>query len=264
MVIGQFIYLFALRTLPPDRIARLKSHTEIKRKLTRDEWKAVIALILLCLPTTLFWATYEQQGNTINLWAQDFTDRRLLPGFIDWQIPVTWFQAFNPFMIFAFTPLVVAFWARQSKRRSEPTTVSKMAIGNLLLALSYIVMAAAAYLTGPSHASWLWLLGFFVIITMGELYLSPIGLALVARVAPAQILSMMMGLWFITSFTGNQLQGYIGSFFSEMNKTQFFLLCAALGTVAAVVTWLFERPLRPILEGKAAAAGMVPAARPAE
>ena len=73
-----------------------------------------------------------------------------------------------------------------------------------------------------------------------------------------------MGLWFITSFTGNQLQGYIGSFFSEMNKTQFFLLCAALGTVAAVVTWLFERPLRPILEGKAAAAGMVPAARPAE
>ena len=264
MVIGQLIYLFALRTLPPDRHARLKTHTETKRKLTRDEWKAVIALILLCLPTTLFWATYEQQGNTINLWAQDFTDRRLLPGLIDWQIPVTWFQAFNPFMIFAFTPLVVAFWARQSKRRSEPTTVTKMAIGNLLLALSYVVMAAAAYVTGSNHASWLWLLGFFVIITMGELYLSPIGLALVARVAPAQILSMMMGLWFITSFTGNQLQGYIGSFFSEMNKTQFFLLCAALGTVAAVVTWLFERPLRPILEGKTAAAGMVPAARPAE
>lgn len=264
MVVGQVIYLFALRTLPPDRVARLKTHTEEKKSLTSQDWKAVIALILLCLPTTLFWATYEQQGNTINLWAQDFTDRRLIPGIVDWQIPVTWFQAFNPFMIFAFTPLVVAFWARQAKQRKEPTTVAKMAMGNLLLSMSYLVMASAAYLTGNAHASWLWLLVFFVVITFGELYLSPIGLALVARVAPASILSMMMGLWFVTSFTGNQLQGYIGSFFSEMNKTQFFLLCAGLGGVAAVVTWLFERPLRPILEGKAAEPNLVPAARPAE
>jgi POT family proton-dependent oligopeptide transporter len=61
---------------------------------------------------------------------------------------------------------------------------------------------------------------------------------------------MMMGLWFITSFTGNQLQGYIGSFFSTMDKTSFFLLCAGLGMVAALVTWAFDRPLRPILEPK--------------
>jgi POT family proton-dependent oligopeptide transporter len=212
----------------------------------------------------LFWATYEQQGNTINLWAQDFTDRRFIPGILNWEIPVTWFQAFNPFMIFAFTPLVVAFWASQSKRGREPATVTKMAIGNLLLAISYLVMASAAHLTGAGHASWLWLFGFFVVITLGELYLSPIGLALVARVAPPQILSMMMGLWFITSFTGNQLQGYIGSFFSQMDKTQFFLLCSGLGLVAAVVTWLFERPLRPILEGKAVQPDLVPEARPAE
>jgi POT family proton-dependent oligopeptide transporter len=264
MVVGQVIYLFALRTLPPDRVARLKSHTETKKPLTRQDWKAVAGLVLLCLPTTLFWATYEQQGNTINLWAQNFTDRRLIPGLLNWEIPVTWFQAFNPFMIFAFTPLVVALWTRQAKRKAEPTTVTKMALGNLLLALSYIVMAAAAYMTGAGHASWLWLFAFFVVITFGELYLSPIGLALVARVAPPQILSMMMGLWFITSFTGNQLQGYIGSFFSEMNKTQFFLLCAGLGVVASIVTWLFERPLRPVLEAKATEPDIAPAARAAE
>jgi POT family proton-dependent oligopeptide transporter len=264
MVIGQIIYVLALRTLPPDRVARLKSHTEEKKKLTSQDWKAIIALVLLCLPTTLFWATYEQQGNTINLWAQDFTDRRFIPGLVDWQIPVTWFQAFNPFMIFAFTPLVVGLWTRQAKNKKEPTTVSKMALGNLFLAISYLVMAAAAYVTGAGHASWLWLLVFFGVITFGELYLSPIGLALVARVAPPSILSMMMGMWFITSFTGNQLQGYIGSFFSEMNKTQFFLLCSALGGVAAVVTWLFERPLRPILEGKTVVPELIPAVRPAE
>jgi POT family proton-dependent oligopeptide transporter len=248
MLLGQVIYLFALRTLPPDRIARLKTTAEEKKPLTGQDWKAVIALILLCIPTSLFWAVYEQQGNTINLWAQDFTNRHLIPGILDWQIPVTWFQAFNPFMIFAFTPLVVSVWTRQSRRGKEPSTVTKMALGNFMLGLSYLVMAAAAYFTGAGQASWLWLFLFFAIITLGELYLSPIGLALVARVAPPQILSAMMGLWFITSFVGNQLQGYIGSYFSQMDKVHFFLLCSAIGGIAAVITWLFERPLRSILE----------------
>jgi POT family proton-dependent oligopeptide transporter len=156
-------------------------------------------------------------------------------------------------MIVGFTPLVVMFWARQAARGREPATVNKMALGNLLLALSYLVMAGAAYLTGAGgHASWLWLLAFYTVITLGELYLSPIGLALVARVAPAQVLSMMMGLWFITSFTGNLLQGYIGSFFSRMDKVNFFLLCAALGLIASLLTWAFERPLRTIIESKMA------------
>jgi POT family proton-dependent oligopeptide transporter len=250
MVIGQVTYLFALRTLPPDRIARLKANAEEKKKLSAQDWKAVIALILLCVPTSLFWAVYEQQGNTISLWAQDFTNRRLIPGLIDWQIPVTWFQAFNPFMIFAFTPFVVGFWAWQARRGSEPTTVMKMALGNFMLAISYLIMAAAAYFTGSGQASWLWLLVFFAVITTGELFLSPIGLALVARVSPPQILSMMMGLWFITSFFGNQLQGVIGSFFSQMDKVHFFILCACVGGAAAVITWLFERPLRSILQAK--------------
>jgi POT family proton-dependent oligopeptide transporter len=248
MVIGQLIYIFALRTLPPDRIARVKSNTETKKPLTGNDWKAVIALVLLCLPTTLFWATYEQQGNTMNLWAEQFTNRAFIPGIIDWQIPVTWFQSFNPFMIFAFTPLIVALWARQSARGKEPRTVVKMALGNTMLALSYVIMAVGAYLNPEGGSSWLWLLFFYVVITLGELYLSPIGLALVARVSPPQILSAMMGLWFITSFTGNLLQGYIGSFFSQMDKTHFFLLCAGLAAVAAVVTWIFDRPLRNILE----------------
>ncbi|HEY3637307.1 MAG TPA: peptide MFS transporter [Rhizomicrobium sp.] len=251
MLAGVFIYLAALRTLPPDRISRLKAKTEEKTKLTAQDWKAVLALVLLCIPTSLFWAVYEQQGNTISLWAQDFTDRRLIPGILNVEIPVTWFQAFNPFMIFAFTPLVVMLWTRQSKLGKEPSTVTKMALGDFMLGLSYLIMAAAAYLAGPTgHASWLWLLFFFVVITLGELYLSPIGLALVARVAPPSILSAMMGLWFITSFTGNLLQGYIGSFFSEMDKTHFFLLCAAIGGVAAAITWAFDRPLRSILEGQ--------------
>ncbi|MGN6147774.1 MAG: peptide MFS transporter [Rhizomicrobium sp.] len=258
MIIGQLIYIFALRTLPQDRVGRMKATKEAKKPLTASDWKAVVALILLCIPVTFFWATYEQQGNTMNLWAQDFTNRHLIPGIIDWEIPVTWFQAFNPFMIFAFTPLVVSFWGRQSARGKEPSTVTKMALGLFLVALSYIIMTVAVWVTGPhGEASWLWLLAFFAVITMGELYLSPIGLALVARVAPPQILSAMMGLWFITNFTGNLLQGYVGTYFSVMTKDHFFLLCAALAFGAGVLTWLFNFPLKPILDAK-------PASRPNE
>ncbi len=248
MLIGLLVYLFALRSLPPDRIGRLKNKTEEKKPMTGDDWRAVFAIIALCIPVTFFWATYEQQGNTINLWAQDFTDRRLIPGLIDWQIPVTWFQAFNPAMIVGFTPIIVWLWGRQAKRGNEPATVVKMALGLFLLALSYVIMAAAAYLTpAGTQTSWLWLLAFFAVITLGELYLSPLGLALVARVSPPQILSMMMGLWFITSFTGNLLQGYIGTFFSQMDKVSFFLLCAGIGAAAGVVTYIFNFPLRGIL-----------------
>ncbi len=255
MVIGLITYLFALRTLPDDRIARVKKHDPAASKpMTSQDWKAVIALILLCIPTTFFWAVYEQQGNTISLWAQNFTDRSLIPGVIDWQIPAAWFQSFNPAMIALFTPLVVSIWGRQAKRGREPSTVTKMALGLFLLAASYVVMAAAAYVSPHGGASWLWLLVFFAVITLGELYLSPIGLALVARVAPVQILSLMMGFWFITSFTGNLIQGYIGTYFSVMSKENFFLLCAGIGAVAGVVIWLFNYPLKPILEVKSTTA----------
>src|SRR5262245_61820031 len=80
MAIGQLIYLFALRTLPKDRVERARAGADVKKPLSAGDWKAVVALVLLCIPTTLFWATYEQQGNTINLWAEQFTNRTLLPG----------------------------------------------------------------------------------------------------------------------------------------------------------------------------------------
>ncbi|MGA7675806.1 MAG: peptide MFS transporter [Rhizomicrobium sp.] len=251
MVIGLISYLFALRTLPQDRAARIKAHTDEKKPLTAEDWKATVALFLLFIPGSLFWAAYEQQGNTIALFAQDLTDRRLIPGIIDWQIPYTWFQAFNPGFIMLFTPLVIGIWTWQAKRNKEPSVLTKMALGNIMMGLSYVVLIAAVHFSGPhGQVSWLWLLAFFAVITMGELYFSPIGLALTARVAPPQILSMMMGVWLMTSFTGNLMQGYIGSYFSRMSNEHFFLLCASIGVFAGVVFWLCNYPLKSILESR--------------
>src|SRR5262249_54632850 len=217
--------------------------------LDRAERRAVRALIALLLPTTFFWATYEQQGNTIALWADAHTDRTINLFVWHGEIPVTWFQAFNPFMIFAFTPLIIKFWAMQERHGTEPSTVTKMALGSIGVALSYLVMAGAAWSAGSGPASWWWLFAYFIIITIGELYLSPIGLSLVSKIAPARIISTMMGLWLATSFIGNFVAGWLGSFWSLMDKTSFFIMIAAVAACAGGVTWLFNRPLGSVLEG---------------
>jgi proton-dependent oligopeptide transporter, POT family len=166
---------------------------------------------------------------------------------------VTWFQAFNPFLIFAFTPFLIALWTWQAKRGAEPSTITKMSIGCFGVALANLIMVGAAWQAGGDEASWLWLLGYFVVITIGELYLSPIGLSLVSKVAPARMVSMLMGLWLATSFVGNFLAGWLGSFWSGMDKTMFFLMIAGVAMVASAIILAFDRPLRSVIKDQAVA-----------
>jgi proton-dependent oligopeptide transporter, POT family len=244
MTIGLAIYLCATRTLPPDtRAARIAAGGDAP--FSRDDWRALVALCVLFLPATLFWGTYEQAGNTIALWADGYTDRSVFGLFT---IPVTWFQAFNPFMIFAFTPFVVALWTSQAKRGREPSTVTKMAIGCFLNAAANLIMVVAAARGAAGQASWLWLFAYFVVITLGELYISPTSLSLVTKVAPARVLSMMMGVWLATSFAGGLLAGYLGSHWSGMGKSDFFMMIAIVAAVAGVVVLAVARPLNRILK----------------
>jgi len=239
MTIGLIIYLAATPHLPRDAFEK---RSLPDNKLDAKAWQSIAALLLLFAPVSLFWATYEQQGNTIALWADQFTDRHFLGG----EIPVTWFQAFNPFMIFAFTPFIVALWRWQGK--NEPATSTKLGMGCLINALAYLVMVAAAWSAGGGKASWLWLFFYFVVITVGELYLSPTGLSLVTKIAPKTLLSMMMGIWLATSFVGGFLAGYLGTFWSTMDKANFFLMLALISGAAGVAIMLLRRPLRAVLQ----------------
>jgi POT family proton-dependent oligopeptide transporter len=238
MTLSLIIYLAATPNLPKDAFEK---RAALHAPLDRTAWQSIIALLLLFAPISLFWATYEQQGNTITLWADQFTDRHFLGG----EIPVTWFQAFNPFMIFAFTPFIVALWRWQGQ--NEPSTATKLAIGCLITALAYLIMVAAAWNTGGGKASWLWLLAYFVVITIGELYVSPTSLSLVTKIAPASLLSMMMGVWLSTSFVGGFLAGYLGTFWSSMEKPYFFLMLALVSAASGIVIAFLRRPLRSVL-----------------
>jgi proton-dependent oligopeptide transporter, POT family len=247
MCLGLAIYLHALPLLPPDELHKARAAHIEHRALTHDEWRAIVALFVLFIPNTLFWATYEQMGNTTILWIDADVDRSI--HLLGWtaQIPTTWFLSFNPCMIVLFTPFIVTFWTRQAARGREPSTITKMALGCFGVTAANLVKAFAAFHAGSGQASWLWVLGSIAIITVGELYLSPVGLSLVNKVAPARILSMMMGVWLATSFVGGFLAGWLGSFWSRMEKPQFFLMIAAIAALAGVLIYLCRWPLRGAL-----------------
>ena len=150
-------------------------------------------------------------------------------------------------MIFAFTPFIVALWSWQAERGTEPSTITKMAFGCFGVTVANLIMMLAAVHADGGKASWLWLLGYFVVITVGELYLSPVGLSLVTKLAPTRILSMMMGVWLATSFVGGFLSGWLGSFWNRMEKPEFFLMIAAIAAIAGVAIWACHWPLRGAL-----------------
>ena len=242
------IYLYALPHLPQDELHKAQAAHLEHRALSRDEWRAIAALLVLFVPNTLFWACYEQIGNTTILWIDANVDRTIGLFGSAARIPTTWFLAFNPFMIFAFTPFVVALWARQAARGSEPSTVTKMAFGCFGVTAANLDHGALPPFTpAPARRAGSGCSVRSRSSTLGELYLSPVGLSLVTKVAPARILSMMMGVWLATSFTGGFLAGYIGSFWSRMQKPEFFLMIAGIARCAGAMILACHRPLKGAL-----------------
>jgi proton-dependent oligopeptide transporter, POT family len=246
MVIGLAIYLLGQPWLAPDSLAeRKRSGKEASQPLSTEEKGRVWGLVAICLLTVAFWAAYEQQGNTVALWADTHTDRQVF----GWEFPASWFQSLNPALIFLFTPFLTAFWAWQSRRGKEPSAVFKMGLGCLLSALGFVIMIPAAWLHTAYDApvSMWWLFFSTVLITVGELYLSPVGLSLVTKISPARIVSMMMGVWLLSSFLGNYAAGYLGHYWEQMPKDLFFLMIAAIAFAAGVAILLIRKPLKKVV-----------------
>lgn len=243
MMVGLVVYHFGKHLLPADRIMKREAaHIESKNEpLTKDEWSRIIALVFLCIVNIVFWAVYEQQGNTLQLWADANTNWT----FFGWEVPSSWYQSFNPMFIFLFAPLMDKLWGWQSRRGQGTTSVTKMGIGCLLLGVAFVIMIVASKTVGADEkGSLMWLVATTWLFTMGELYLSPIGLSLVTKVAPARMVSMLMGMWFLSSFFGNYLSGLIGSYYEVMSKDAFFTLLTALGVGSALIFFAANKPLK--------------------
>jgi hypothetical protein len=156
------------------------------------------------------------------------------------------YQSLNALFVIAFTPLVVGFFGWMTRRRRNVSTARKLFYGLVLTTLSLLLMAIAGVLSegGTLKVSGLWLVGFYAIVTLGELLLSPMGLSLVTKLTPKRLAGLAMGGWFIASAFGNNLSGFFGGIQGMLSPVDFFLLLAGLAGVSA----LFIRALLPFLE----------------
>jgi POT family proton-dependent oligopeptide transporter len=233
MLASLLIYLAGSRHLPPE--PRRTAAAKVPRKpLDRDMLRRLAFLGGVAAIVVVFRGAYEQVGNTIALWAEVGVDRRVSAG---WSIPMAWFQALDPLMVFIATPLLVARWARLAKRGIDTPSLQRMAFGAAVVGLSYVLLAAVAAWSEARgvRASWLWLVGWFVLMTLGELYILPVGLGLFGHLAPEGFGATCIALWFFAGFFGNLLAGALGMLWSLLPHGGFFLLIGIVAGVAAAL-----------------------------
>ena len=225
MLAGLVIYLWGQRYLPAQ--GRATSAEAPSRKPLAG--RTLLLLFGVAFAVTLFRGAYEQAGNSFALWAESGVDRHA--GAMT--IPVTWFQSLNPLLVMAMTPFLLAWWAARARRGKVPAPTSRMATGALIVAAAYLLLAAVA--EGGPGQPWPWLLLFFAIYTYGELHILPTGLGLFARLAPKGLGATTVASWFLATFAGNLTAGAVGSLWSRMAPSGFFLLLAGLGVASAAV-----------------------------
>lgn len=249
MFIGLATYHFGRRFLPPDRLQTRVSSVAGAESMTVLDRRKVMALAAISLSAAFFWTAYEQQGNTIALWADTYTNRHVSLGQWDFLIPATWFQSLNGLFILSLTPMLISLWRRQSLRGREPPSARKLVIGAGFGTAAYLLMVVAAILEARSGpVSWLWLTAYFLIITIGELYLNPTCLSLFNRAAPVRLASTMVGVWYLSLFLGSYLAGLVGTYWSDFPKAIFFaamsVLTALSGLALFIATRFFARSLQ--------------------
>lgn len=205
----------------------------VRNTQTTQEWQRVGIIVVLCFFNMLFWAGFEQAGGTLNLFAEQNTNRYVG----SFQIPTSWFQSINSVFIIALAPLFSMLWYWLSSRNRNPNIPLKFALGLFLLGLGFVLMSVAnkTFLSSQVAVSPLWLIGVYAIHTIAELCLSPIGLSMVTQLAPQKIVSVMMGLWFGATAFGNYLagtmEGLLLNYFPNIPLFDFLSLTSILGAL---------------------------------
>jgi proton-dependent oligopeptide transporter, POT family len=224
VTLGFFVWLFAAKTW------------------TALERKQLIAIMVLFAGAAVFWSLFEQAGSTLNLFAQRSTDNEMLGV----SFPASWWQSLNSLYIILLVPVMAWLWVRLGPK--DPSSPAKFAFGLLFAALGFGVLALAAQLAaGGVRVSPVWLALVYLLHTVGELCLSPVGLSAMTRLAPARIAGLVMGAWFLASSVGNFLGGAMASLYETFALPALFTAITAVALVATVLMALAIKPLARML-----------------
>jgi proton-dependent oligopeptide transporter, POT family len=214
----------------------------LSRGWTREERKSLVVIAVLFAAATVFWMAYEQAGSTLNLFASRNTNNAVLGH----RFPPSWYQSLPPLFIILFAPVFAALWLRLGRR--NPSSPAKFALALLLLSLGFAVMiGAAAAAAGGARVSPLWLVLSYLLQTLGELCLSPVGLSAMSVLAPARIAGLVMGVWFLALSVGNYLAGMASSVYETLPLTTLFTIVTATALATALILILLIKPIRRMM-----------------
>ncbi len=208
------------------------------------ERKRLYLIGVFFVAAALFWSVFEQAGSTLNLFADRSTDNRIFGQ----AFPSTWWQSLNAVLIVLLAPLFAWIWVKLGER--QPASPTKFGVGLIGVGLGFVVLIPAAQISGGGgKVGILWLFAVYLIHTLGELCLSPVGLSSMTKLAPAKIVSLMMGVWFLGASVGNFLGGQAASFYESMPLGQLLGAVAVLPIVAGVAMCVWRGALARLMGG---------------
>jgi len=219
--------------------------------LTTDEKKRVVVIIVLFLFAVIFWSAFEQAPTSLNLFAQDFTDRVVF----GWEVPTLWLQSVNSFFVIALAPVAAAIWVSLGRKGKDLSSPGKFTAGLFFAGLGFLIMVAAAnkVIDGGTavRVSMWWLTASYFLQTLGELSLSPVGLSSMTKLAPRKFGGQMMGVWFMAAALGNLVAGLVGGHVDPENLEQMpvlFMRTAMSLFIAAAVLAVLIVPIRRMMK----------------
>jgi POT family proton-dependent oligopeptide transporter len=183
--------------------------TGMQDKLTLSDWKRLGMIFVLFCFSMIFWMGFEQASTSFNAFAEKLTDKHIF----GWEFPASWLQAVNPLMIIALAPAFAWLWVKLGNR--QPSDPTKFSIGLLFGGLGFVVVAVAASFTDAGKVTWVWFLLIYLLHTIGELCLSPVGLSSMTKLAPGRMVSLMLGVWFLSISMGNYFAGLVAGEFKQ-------------------------------------------------
>ena len=221
--------------------------------LNGSERKGIAVVLVLFVFSVVFWAAFEQAPTSLNLFARDFTDRRIF----GWEMPTLWLQSVNSVFVIVFAPLFGMLWVALADRGWELSSPTKFAFGLVMAGLAFLLMVSASNIVirggaGTLVSAW-WLTASYLLQTFGELSLSPVGLSSMTQLAPRKFVGQMMGVWFTATALGNLIAGLVGGHVDPSNLSQMpqlFQRTAMSLFISAAVLALLIVPIRRMMASK--------------
>lgn len=212
------------------------------KKTTAVERSRLLAYIPLFITAIMFWSIQEQ-GSTIFARIAD-SQTNLDMGWIT--VQSSWFQSINPFYIVILAPLFAVAWTKLGKH--QPTTPVKFSIGVILAGISFLVMTIP-FLSGSGSISPLWLVFSFLIVTLGELFLSPVGASATTKLAPAAFASQTMSVWYLSNASAQAINAQLVKFYSNDTQVIYFTIIGVVSVAIGIILWLFSKKIHQFMRG---------------